>query len=64
MTNEHKHAELLRLAADNEDQLFKCKENVINYELLKQYLFYSEIEKASNAYLNASKIYFGEFARI
>ena len=24
MTNEHKHAELLRLAADNKDQLFTC----------------------------------------
>ena len=26
MTNEHKHAALLRLAADNKDQLFECEE--------------------------------------
>lgn len=26
MTNEHKHAKLLRLAADNKDQLFECDE--------------------------------------
>ena len=27
MTNEHKHAALLSMAADNEDQLFECEES-------------------------------------
>lgn len=33
MTSEHKHAELLRLAADNKDQLFECDEIGTKYDI-------------------------------